>query len=111
MIHEKDRQEGQRRSMQAERQELQQATRRFIRSLLRTGANVALLPVTSLPSEPQRHFLVAGREFTRGWTTLLHEFAHSIEEMAKDPNTPTHRGEDAHTRGEAEESQETYTIH
>jgi hypothetical protein len=42
---------------------------------------------------------------------MIHEFAHSIEEMAKDPNTPTHRGEDAHTRGEAEESQETYTIH
>ncbi len=90
MIHEKDRQEGQRQAMQAEREELQQATRRFMRSLLRTGANVALLPVTRLPREPQRHFLAAGHEFTRGWATLIQEFAHGIEEMAKDADTRRH---------------------
>ena len=83
MTHEKDKQEEQRQTMHAEREELQQATRRFIRSLLRTGANVALLPVTRLPREPQRHFLAAGHEFTRGWAALIEEFAHGIEELVK----------------------------
>ncbi len=79
MIHTKDKQEGQRRAMQAEREELQQATRRFLRSLARTGGSMALLPVTRLPREPRQHFLAAGREFTRGWAALVREFAGSIE--------------------------------
>ena len=37
MIDTKDKQEGRRRAMQAEREELPQATQRFIRSLARTG--------------------------------------------------------------------------
>ena len=65
MIYTKDKQEGQRRAMQAEREELQQAMRRFLRSLARTGGSVALLPVTRLPREPRQHFLAAGREFTK----------------------------------------------
>ena len=87
MINEKDKQEGQRRTMNAEHEELQQATRRFIHSLFRTGVNVALLPVTRLPREPQHYFLAAGREFTRGWATLIQEFADGIEEIAKDAGT------------------------
>ncbi len=46
MINEKDKQERQRRTMHAEREELRQAARRFIRGLFQTGGNVALLPVT-----------------------------------------------------------------
>jgi len=102
MIDTKDKQAGRRPAMQAEREELQQATRRFIRSLARTGGSVALLPVTRLPREPRQHFLAAGREFTRGWATLLQEFAHGIEEIAKDVGTSTHRGEDALDPGKQE---------
>lgn len=107
MINEKDRQERQRRNRNAEREELQQATRRFIRSLFRTGVSLALLPVNRLPREPRHHFRATGREFTRGWATLVREFADGIEEIAKETSTLTHYGEDAHTTGEAEESQDT----
>lgn len=107
MINEKDKQERQRRNRNAEREELQQATRRFIRSLFRTGVSLALLPVNRLPREPQHYFRAAGREFTRGWAALVREFADGIEEIAKDTSTPTHYREDAHTTGEAEESQDT----
>src|SRR5919109_5028179 len=82
MINTKDRQKEQRQTMQAEREELQQATRRFIRSLVRTGGSVALLPVTRLPREPRQPFLAARREFTRAWAALLREFADGIEGLA-----------------------------
>ena len=107
MIHTKDKQEEQKRTMQAEREELQQATRRFIRSLVRTGGSIALLPVTRLPREPRQHFLTAGREFTRGWAALVHEFADGIEGLARATGTPTHDGAGAHATGAAGDSQET----
>jgi hypothetical protein len=94
MIHTKDEQEGQRQAIQAEREELQQATRRFIVSLVRTGGSVALLPVSRLPREPRQHFLAAGREFTRGWAALVREFADGIEGLAKETSTLTHDGAD-----------------
>ena len=87
MINGKDKQEGYRRSMDAERKELQQATRHFIRSMFRTGVSVALLPVNRLPRKPQQHFQAAGREFTRGLATLIHELADGLEEMAEDADT------------------------
>src|SRR5260370_34086224 len=93
MINDKDRQEGQRRSMDAEREDLQQATRRFIRSVFRTGVSLALLPVNRLPRKPQQHFYTAGREFTHGLATLVHELANGLEELAKDTNTSTNFGE------------------
>jgi hypothetical protein len=107
MIHEKDKQERQRRTLHAEREELQQATRRFIRTLFRSGINVALLPISRLPREPRQHFQTAGREFTRGWAALVREFADGIGEMAKETSTLTHHGKGAHPPGEAQESQET----
>ena len=107
MISEKDKQEGQRRAMQAEREELQQASRRFIRSLVRTGGSVALLPVTRLPREPRQHFQAAGREFTRGWAALVREIADGIEGLAKEASTPTDSEADAHATGATGESQET----
>ena len=87
MINDKDNQEGHKRSIDAERKELQQATRHFIRSLFRTGVSVALLPVNRLPRKPQQHFQAAGREFTRGLATLIHELADGLEEMAEDADT------------------------
>ncbi len=105
MINDENKQERQRRKRNTEREELQQATRSFIRSLFRTGVSVALLPVNRLPREPQRHFQAAVREFTRGWATLVHEFADRLEEVAEDASTRIHVGEDAHPTGEAKESQ------
>jgi hypothetical protein len=102
MIDTKDKQEWRRRAMQAEHEEIQQAMRRFIRSLARTGGSVALLPVTRLPREPRQHFLSAGREFTRGWAALVREFASGIDGLAKDAGTSTHQGEDALDPGRQE---------
>lgn len=81
---------------QTEYAELQQATRHFLRSLVRTGGSVALLPITRLPREPRQHFLAAGREFTRAWAALLREFADGVEGLARETGTPTHGEEDAH---------------
>ena len=102
MINSKDKQEGHRRSMDHEREELQQATQRFIRSMFRTGVSLALLPVNRLPRKPQQHFRAAGREFTRGWATLIRELADGLEEMAKDANTSTDLRESSDTNEELE---------
>lgn len=102
MINGHDKQEGQRRSMNAEREELQRATRRFIRSMVRTGVSVALFPVNRLPREPQQHFQTAGREFTLGVATLVHKLAEGLEERAKDASTSTSSEEGPHTPGELE---------
>ena len=102
MINDKDKQEGQRRSMDAEREELQQTTRRFIRSVFRTGVSLAFLPVNRLPRKPQQHFSTAGREFTHGLATLVHELASGLEGMAKETNTTTNLGENPPTNGELE---------
>jgi hypothetical protein len=92
MIHTKDKQEEQRRAIQAEREELRQSTWSFIQSLVHTGESVALLAFTKLPREPRQHFLKAGHEFTSGWTALVREFASGIEGLAKENNIPTHDG-------------------
>jgi hypothetical protein len=102
MINGHDKQEGQRRSMDGEREELQQATRHFIRSIVRTGVRVALFPVNRLPPEPQEHFQTAGREFTLGVATLVHKLAERLEERAKDASTSTSSEEGPHTPGELE---------
>jgi hypothetical protein len=94
------RQEWHKRSMDAEREELQQATRHFIRSVFRTGMSLALLPVKSLPQKPQQHFYTAGREFTHGLATLVHELANGLEEAVKDTNTSTNFGEIPPSNGE-----------
>ena len=91
-----------RRSVDAERQELQQATQRFIRSMFRTGVSLALLPVTRLPRKSQQHFQAAGREFTRGLATLVHGFAENLEEIAQDASIVTNFEEGLHTNEEPE---------
>jgi hypothetical protein len=102
MINAKDKQEGQRRSMEHEREELQQATQRFIRSMFRTGVRLALLPVNRLPERSQRHFQAAGREFTHGLATLVHELADGLEEMANDAYTSTDSEESPDANGKLE---------
>ena len=102
MINDKDKQERQRRSMDAEREELRRTNRRFIRSVFRTGVNLALLPVKRLPRTPRQHFYTAGREFTHGWVTLVRELADGLEEMVKDANTSTPFGENPPTHGDVQ---------
>jgi hypothetical protein len=102
MINDKDKQEGRRRSMNAEREELRQATRRFMRSVFRNGVSLAFLPVNRLPRKPRQHFHAAGREFAHGWAALIHGLADGIEEITKDANTSTNTGETSHTHGELE---------
>ena len=102
MIHDKHKQQESRRSMDedAEREDLRIATRHFIRSIFRTAVSSALLPVNSLPHKPQQHFYAAGREFTQGVATLVHELADGLEEMAKDASTTTTFKEGLHNDGE-----------
>lgn len=107
MIDTKDKQKSQRQTIQAEREGLQQATQRFIVSLVRTGGSIALLPVTRLPHEPRQHFLAAGREFTNGWAFVVREFADYIEGLSKVNGTSTHDGAGAHPTGTEGDSQET----
>src|SRR5579859_1730905 len=92
MINGQDK-ERHRRSMHAEREELQQATKRFIRSMFRTGVSLVFLPVNRLPRKPQQHFQAAGREFAHELATLIHGFADDIEEITKDASTSTNFGE------------------
>jgi hypothetical protein len=70
--------------LNAEREELVQATQQFVRSLFRTGVELALLPVNMLPPEPRQHFKAAGREFTRGLATLAHELADDFERVVEE---------------------------
>ena len=88
--------------MHAEREELQQATGRFIRSIFRAGVSFTLLPINRLSPGPRQHFHAAGREFTRGLAKLVHEFGDGLEEMAKDVNVSTNLEEDPQTDRELE---------
>jgi len=91
-----DKQEEQSLRAQLEREELEEATRHFVHSLLQTGKSVTLLPVTRIPPKPRKHFMSAGREFTRGWASLVREFADAIDRLAEGSSVATHSGEDAH---------------
>lgn len=72
--------------LDAEREELLQATQQFMRSLFRTGVQLALVPVNMLPPEPRQHFKTAGREFTRGLATLVREMADDFEKIVEEPS-------------------------
>ncbi len=105
MIHAKDRRQEYKRSIYAERKKLQQATRRFITSVIRAGVSVALFPVNALPRKPQQHFYAAGREFTRGLTSLVHGLFDGIEEMANKTNLSTTLGVGPHSKRNRTESE------
>jgi hypothetical protein len=79
---------------QLEREELKEATRRFFRSLVRTGKSAPLTPITRIPQKPRQHFLAAGAEFTRGWAALIREVADGIDRFAAGSSVPTRAAED-----------------
>jgi hypothetical protein len=82
-----DSQGDQRRRVQNEQEELTEATRLFIRSVVHTGRSMTLSPITRLPRDSRQHFLAAGREFTRGWAALIRGLADGIDELANTPPT------------------------
>jgi hypothetical protein len=94
-----DTQADQRRHVQQEQEELTEATRAFMRSLVHTGRNMTLFPITRLPQNSRQHFLAAGREFTRGWAALVRGLADGIDELAKETKTPPRSGTDSHATG------------
>jgi len=64
--------------------ELRESSQQFFRSLVRTGVQVAMTPVSMLPQEPRQHFLSAGREFSRGLATLAHELSNVFDRLAEE---------------------------
>jgi hypothetical protein len=89
-----DTQGDQRRRVQPEQEELSEATRDFFRSLVHTGKNITISPITRLPQDSRQHFLAAGREFTRGWAALIRGFADGIDGLANGTRAPTRSGAD-----------------
>lgn len=75
----------------AGREELMQATQQFARSLFRTGVQLALVPVNMLPPEPRQHFKAAGREFTRGFATLVRAVADDVERIVEETREEVER--------------------
>ena len=75
----------------SDREEVRHASEQFFRSLFRAGVHVAMAPVYVLPEESREHFFTAGREFTRGLSSLAQEIADDFDKLA------------SRDRGEAEE--------
>ena len=48
------------------------------------GVRLTVAPVYLLPKEPRGHFVSAGREFTRGFTSLAHELADTVDKMVEE---------------------------
>jgi hypothetical protein len=67
--------------------ELKEASQQFFNTLFRVGVRLALTPVSLLPEEPREHFVSAAREFTRGFTTLAHEFADNVDKIVEQVET------------------------
>jgi len=71
--------------------ELKEVSQQFFNTLFRVGVRLALAPVYLLPEEPREHFVSAAREFTRGFTTLAHEFADDVDEIVDEVETDLKR--------------------
>ena len=65
----------------SDRDEVRHHSQQFFRSLFRAGIHVAMAPVYVLPEEPREHFFSAGREFTRGLSTLAQEIADDFDKL------------------------------
>ena len=70
----------------SDRDEVRQASEQFFRSLFRAGVHAALAPVYILPEESREHFFSAGREFTRGLSTLAQEIADDFDKLVSREN-------------------------
>jgi hypothetical protein len=71
-------------SEQSLRDELREDSQQFFGTLFRMGVRLALAPVYLLPEEPRDHFVSAGREFTRGFTSLAHELADTVDTFVEE---------------------------
>jgi len=67
----------------SDRDEVRNASEHFFRSLFRAGVHVAMAPVYILPEESREHFFTAGREFTRGLSSLAQEIADDFDKLVK----------------------------
>jgi len=67
----------------SDRDEVRQISQQFFRSLFRAGFHLAMAPVYVLPEEPREHFFSAGREFTRGLSSLAQEIADDFDQLVK----------------------------
>jgi hypothetical protein len=76
---------------QAFRDEFREDTQQFYRTFFRVGVRMALMPVYLLPEEPRDHFVSAGREFTRGFTSLAHELVETVEKFVDEVETALKR--------------------
>ena len=65
----------------SDRDEVRQSSEQLFRSLFRAGVHVAMAPVYILPEESREHFFTAGREFTRGLSTLAQEIADDFDKL------------------------------
>jgi len=65
----------------SDRDEVRHASEQFFRSLFRAGVHVAMAPVYILPEESREHFFTAGREFTRGLSSLAQEIADDFDKL------------------------------
>ena len=69
-----------------DRDEVRHASEQFFRTLFRAGVHAALAPVYVLPEESREHFFTAGREFTRGLSTLAQEIADDFDKLVSREN-------------------------
>ena len=67
----------------SDRDEVRNASEHFFRSLFRAGVHFAMAPVYILPEESREHFFTAGREFTRGLSSLAQEIADDFDKLVK----------------------------
>ena len=65
----------------SDRDEVRHASEQFFRSLFRAGVHAAMAPVYILPEESREHFFSAGREFTRGLSSLAQEIADDFDKL------------------------------
>ena len=70
----------------SDRDEVRHASEQLFRSLFRAGVHVAMAPVYALPEESREHFFTAGREFTRGLSTLAQEIADYFDKLVSREN-------------------------
>ena len=64
-----------------DRDEVRYASEQFFRTLFRAGVHAAMAPVYILPEESREHFFTAGREFTRGLSSLAQEIADDFDKL------------------------------
>src|SRR5215467_3107879 len=70
----------------SDREDVRNASEQLFRSLFRAGVHVAMAPVYALPEESREHFFAAGREFTRGLSSLAQEIADDFDKLVKREN-------------------------